>query len=204
VGLSCGAEKIMQNTHKAYSGFSLLEVTVVMGVVLVMTGALVPSVMTGIQNYRISASTQEIASQIQSARQRALRNNAMCSFLILSATGQFGIDVNGDGNLSAGTQDVLLSLDSNVSFANLGTPPAGITGESTLSAGSKTGIGFTPRGTLTAVSTSGTPDYSPANLPAGGFAIYLANTRNRFAAITVSPTGRVRTWYSSTGTVWHR
>jgi len=194
----------MQNAQKPYLGFSLLEVMLVMGVVLVMAGALVPSVMTGMQNYRISASTQEIASQIQSARQRALRNNAMCSFLILSPTRQFGIDVNGDGNLTAGTQDVLLNLDSNVSFADLDTPPAGISGESTLSTGNKTGIGFTPRGTVTSVSTSGTPDFNPANFPAGGFAIYLANTRNRFAAVTVSSTGRVRTWYSSTGTVWQR
>jgi hypothetical protein len=44
---------MMRNAQKPYLGFSLLEVMLVMGVVLVMTGALVPSVMTGMQNYRI-------------------------------------------------------------------------------------------------------------------------------------------------------
>ena len=48
------------------------------------------------------------------------------------------------------------------------------------------------------------PDYNPANLAASGYAIYLSNTQNHFAAITVSPLGRVRTWTSTSanGATW--
>lgn len=193
-----------ERNHQNQRGFTLLEVVIVMGVVLVMMAAMIPSINTAIQNYRLSASAREIASQLQSARYRALRNNTMCTFLILASGRQFGIDMDGDGNLTAGTQDVLLTLNNNVNFATLTTPPAAATGAATLTNGStKAGIGFTPRATLTAVTSSGTPDYNPANLSANGYAIYLANSRNRFSAITVGPTGRVRTWASENGTNWH-
>jgi prepilin-type N-terminal cleavage/methylation domain-containing protein len=183
-------------------GFTLLETLIVTGIVTVMTAALIPNINTAIQNYRLNASAQEIASQIQSARYRALRSNGMSTFLVLASNRQFGIDMNGDGNLTSGTTDVLLNLNSNVSFADLSTPPTPMSGATTLSNGTKTGIGFTPRATLTAVSTSGTPDFNPANLPANGFAIYLANTRSRFLVVTVNPTGRVRTWSSGDGINW--
>jgi hypothetical protein len=109
--------------------------------------------------------------------------------------------VDGDGNISS-SADVVLALNTNVSFSDLSTPP--VTNAATISNGTKTGIGFTPRGTLTAVASSGLPDYNPANLAASGYAIYLSNTQNHFAAVTVSPLGRVRTWTatSANGATW--
>lgn len=191
----------MRTQDNSQNGFSLLEVAIVMGVILAMTAAVIPNINTSIQNYRLSASAQEIASQLQSARLRAVRGNAMCTFLMSASGRQFGIDMDGDGNISS-SADVVLSLNANVNFANLSTPP--ITNAATLSNGSKTGIGFTPRGTLTAVASSGLPDYNPANLAASGYAIYLSNTQNHFAAVTVSPLGRIRTWTSTSpnGATW--
>src|SRR5215510_4537803 len=119
-------------------GFSLLEVVIAMGVIVAMTAAVLPNINTSIQNYRLSASAQEIASQVQSARLRAVRGNAMCTFLMSASGRQFGIDVDGDGSISSST-DVVLSLNNNVSFSNLSTPP--INGATTLSNGTKTGIG---------------------------------------------------------------
>ena len=191
----------MHTQDNSQNGFSLLEVAIVMGVILAMTAAVIPNINTSIQNYRLSASAQEIASQVQSARLRAVRGNAMSTFLMSASGRQFGIDVDGDGNISS-SADVVLGLNTNVNFANLSTPP--IANAVTLSNGSKTGIGFTPRGTLTAVALSGLPDYNPANLAASGYAIYLSNTQNHFAAVTVSPLGRVRTWTSTSanGATW--
>jgi hypothetical protein len=120
----------------------------------------------------------------------------------MSASGRrFGIDMDCDGELSS-TTDVALGLNNNVTFSDLSTPP--IANAATLSSGTKTGIGFTPRGTLTAVASSGQPDFNPANLAGSGYTIYLSNTRNHFAAVTVSPLGRVRTWTSTSanGATW--
>jgi len=191
----------MRTQDNKQRGFTLLELMITMGVIVAMTAAIVPNINTSIQNYRLYASAQEIASQLQSARLRAVRGNTMCTFLMSASGRQFGIDVDGDGAISS-SSDVVLSLNNNVSFSNLSTPP--ISGATTLSNGTRTGIGFTPRGTLTAVASSGLPDYNPANLAASGYAIYPSNTRNHFAAITVSPLGRIRTWTStsSSGATW--
>ena len=188
--------------NRSHAGFSMTEVVVVLFVVATMLGAVIPSLNTAIQNYRLSSSARDIASQVQNARYRSLRNNAVCSFLLLPSSGQFGVDLNGDGTVTSGTTDVNLPLNTNVSFANLTTPPASMTNVTTLSTGSKSGIGFTPRGTLSNInSTTGLPDFTTA-VPAGGFAVYLSNTRNKYMAITVSPAGRVRTWSSTDGTNW--
>jgi len=191
----------MRTQDNKEEGFSLLEVVIVMGIIVAMTAAVIPNINSSIQNYRLYASAQEIASQMQSARLRAVRGNAMCTFLMSASGRQFGIDMDGDGSISS-SADVVLNLNNNVSFSNLSTPP--ITSAVTLSSGTKTGIGFTPRGMLTAVASSGLPDYNPANLAASGYAIYLSNTQNHFAAITVSPLGRVRTWTSTStnGATW--
>jgi len=191
----------MRTQDNKQEGFSLLEVVVAMGLIVAMTAAVIPNINSSIQNYRLYASAQEIASQVQSARLRAVRGNAMCTFLMSASGRQFGIDMDGDGIISS-SADVALTLNANVSFSNLSTPP--ITNAATLSNGTKTGIGFTPRGTLTAVASSGLPDFNPANLAASGYAIYLSNTQNHFAAVTVSPLGRVRTWTSTSanGATW--
>jgi Tfp pilus assembly protein FimT len=191
----------MRTQDNKQTGFSLLEVLIVMGLIVAMTAAVIPNINSSIQNYRLYASAQEIASQAQSARLRAVRGNAMCTFLMNASGRRFGIDVDGDGDLSS-SADVVLGLNRNVSFSDLSTPP--ITNASTLSNGTKTGIGFTPRGTLTAIASSGLPDYNPASLAASGYAIYLSNTQSHFAAVTVSPLGRVRTWTSTSanGATW--
>ena len=191
----------MRTQDNSKNGLSLLEVIIAMGLVVAMTAAVIPNINTSIQNYRLYASAQEIASQLQSARLRAVRGNAMCTFLMSASGRRFGIDMDGDGNISS-SADVVLGLNTNVSFSNLSTPP--ISNASTLSSGTKTGIGFTPRGTLTAVASNGLPDYNPGNLAASGYAIYLSNTQNHFAAVTVSPLGRVRTWTSTSanGATW--
>ncbi|MCI0422857.1 MAG: GspH/FimT family pseudopilin, partial [Acidobacteria bacterium] len=142
----------MRTQDNKQKGFTLLEVVIVMGIIMAMTAAVIPSITTSMELYRLNASAQEIVSQLQSARLRAVRGNVMCAFLMSASGRQFGIDMDGDGNISSST-DVLLPLKTNISFVDLSTPP--VASAVTLSNGTKTGIGFTPRGTLTAVASSG-------------------------------------------------
>ena len=187
-----------QNSNR---GFTLQELMIVMAIVTIMSASLLPNINTAMQNYRLKASAEEIASQIQSARYRARRSNTVCAFLVLPSSRQFGVDVNGDGNLTVGT-DIVLNLNTNVSFSDLSaSPPTGSSGSDLLSSGSKTGLGFTPRATLSKIGTDGLPTYGTA-VGANGFAIYLSNTTNRFSAVTISFTGRVRIWSSGNGSTW--
>jgi Tfp pilus assembly protein FimT len=190
----------MSTIQTGKRGFTLLQTVSALAIVMIVSGVVLPSVMNGLQNYRLSASAQELAGQIQSARYRALQNNSVCTFMLTSTNGHFGIDVDGNGSLTSGTQDVVYGLKDRVSFTTLTTPP--ITGAPSISTGSKSGVGFTPRGTLTSINSStGQPDFTTA-FPASGVVVYLSNPGNEFAAITVSPAGRVRTWTSANGVTW--
>ena len=179
-------------------GFTLIETTVALGIIGLSLGLVMPSVRTGLLDYRLSATAQDIASQIQSARYTALRNNSMSSFVLMSTSRQYGVDSNADGAVSG--QETLLALQSGVTCTSLSTPP--VSGATAISTGSKSGIGFTPRGTLTNLNSStGQPDFS-TTFPANGVVIYLINPINEFVAVTVSPAGRVRTWRSQDGVNW--
>jgi prepilin-type N-terminal cleavage/methylation domain-containing protein len=181
------------------SGFTIIETIVTMAIVTLVLGFVLPSVRTGLLDYRLTATAQDIASQIQSARYAALRNNSMSSFILMASGQQYGVDTNADGTVS-GAQEVLLGLQSGVTCTSLSTPP--VSGAVSISTGSKSGIGFTPRGTLTSLSSStGQPDFSAA-FPTNGVAIYLINPLNQFVAVTVSPAGRIRTWRSHNGVNW--
>src|SRR4026208_1380161 len=79
-----------QNSNR---GFTLQELMIVMAIVTIMSASLLPNINTAMQNYRLKASAEEIASQIQSARYRALRSNTVCAFLVLPSSRQFGVDV---------------------------------------------------------------------------------------------------------------
>ncbi len=183
-------------------GFTLVETVSTLAIVVILLGFILPSVFEGMAKYRVLASAQEIGSQVQSARYRSLRNNTMCSFIISASGRQFGIDADGDGSLTSGTQDIVLSLQNSVNFSNLATPP--ISGATSISTGTKSGVGFTPRGTLTTVNSStGLPDFATA-FPASGIVIYLSGAGNEFAAVTVSAAGRVKTWRSVNGSTWQQ
>ena len=131
----------MRTQDNKQEGFSLLEVVIVMGIIVAMTAAVIPNINSSIQNYRLYASAQEIASQVQSARLRAVRGNAICTFLMSASGRQFGIDMDGDGSISS-SADVVLTLNNNVSFSNLSTPP--ISNATTLAAARKRGSGLLP------------------------------------------------------------
>lgn len=190
------------------NGFTLLETLVTVLIVLLTVGFVLPSVSSGLRHYRLSSSATQLASQIQTARYRALQTNGICSFLTLSGSRQFGVDADGDGDLEAGTPDLVFSLNTGVNFANLTTPPPGVlSGATVLSTGSLSGIGFTPRGTMTTVNSSGLPVYSSSGTTGfaqAGFVAYLTLTNPpEYMAVTVSQVGRVSIWRSPDGTNWN-
>ncbi|MEW5974915.1 MAG: hypothetical protein AB1898_03805 [Acidobacteriota bacterium] len=188
---------------KKQKGFSAIDLLITVAIATIVLGFILPSINQGLQSYRLNASAQEIAAQIQSVRYRALRDNAVCSFLILPSGRSFGVDANANGSLTGGSGDIVLALQNGINFTAASVPPPSASGSTTLSTGSLNGIGFTPRGGVTAINSStGLPDFNPASVPAGGYAIYLLGPGNKFAAITVSTAGRVRTWRGN-GATWN-
>lgn len=74
--------------HKQQTGFSLVELLVVVGLIVLLAAFAIPSIATFVRNYRIRGAAQQVASEIQAARTKAIMKNTNLGvvFLATSAT----------------------------------------------------------------------------------------------------------------------
>jgi type II secretory pathway pseudopilin PulG len=63
-------------TGPSASGFSLVEVIVVVGIIMVLGAVMAPAIANWARNYQIRGATQNLAGDIQTARNRAISKNA--------------------------------------------------------------------------------------------------------------------------------
>ncbi len=87
------------------AGFSLIELLVVMGIIAVAAAISLPAIGRYIRNYRIRGATQQVAGEIQAARNKAITKNVNQGvvFLTLSSTTyQWAVEDDQTGMGSAG------------------------------------------------------------------------------------------------------
>jgi prepilin-type N-terminal cleavage/methylation domain-containing protein len=76
-------------TMRKYSGFTLIELMVVITIILILTGIAVPNFITWLPKYRLNRAASDIQSMIQNARLQAIKENARVVIL-------FDPDADGD------------------------------------------------------------------------------------------------------------
>lgn len=182
------------------SGFTLAELIIVVTIILVVGGLSIPNLTRAIDNSRIKGAAQSLAAAYQDARIRATQKDTSYQVLISPpgiSPAQICVDLDGDGTCSPG--DPVTTFATQVKVSNLGVPvpltsvqlhfPAVATEQST-----------SPNSSLT-WNAMGLPcqrTSSTAPCTAMGWVQHLqlqrANGDVMYAAVTVSPTGRVKTW----------
>ncbi len=180
--------------NKSQFGYSLLELMVALAMVMVLTTIAVPAVTTAISDAQLRTTASGLAGMLQKARMISASADRAYP-LRLSGTSTVYIDLNGNSTLDASENVNVLRLPRGVVFD--ASAPA-------LNAGfsvSVTGLpGFDPRGLPCAVS-SGACTFNQG----AGFVAYLRQDRpfgvTSWAAVSVSPAGRIKTWMWS-GTAW--
>jgi prepilin-type N-terminal cleavage/methylation domain-containing protein len=187
-------------------GFTLAELLVVASIIAIVMGMSIPALSRAIDNAKLKGAAQTLVSVYQDARVRATQNDASYEVLVSAAgisPAQVCVDLNGDGVCNA--SDPVTPISGRVSLNNSGVP-SGLT---------STTLGFSPVTTESSVMRDQNNDLVPglawnglgmpcqrnsSNSPCGavGWVQYLQLQRpggdTLYAAVSVSPTGRIRTW----------
>jgi Tfp pilus assembly protein FimT len=204
----------MSLRRKRESGFSIVELLIVVAVVITVTAMATPKVLEMIYNVRLRSSAYELSGLMQGARTQAVHDNKYLYVCYKSIENRTRVWVAADNTCTApGASDEQVQLGGNVKIVASGAP-AGL--NSTL-------LSFTPpSGVLTtakpAFNSRGLPCYLVSgrcsSIYAGAFSsqtvsyiLYLTDSRplgaNGWAAVAVSPAGRMQVW-SYRDTSWGR
>lgn len=180
-------------------GFSLLELVVVVAITLVVSAAAIPAIGTTIYNIRLRTGVNSVSGLIQNGRMLSVKQNRIYKvrFGTSGSSAMVYVDLNDDGIPQSTEPQVQLGGDIVKSVAPTGVSPAPL--DSTyLGQNPATGNPdpyFDSRGIPHPVGSTNTPwlayyfkDNRPLS-PAG------------WAAISISPAGRVRTWIWN-GSAW--
>jgi len=190
-------------------GFSLLEMTVVAGMIFILAALTVPTLMTQVRAIRIQYSARDVSGLLQRIRMEAVRKNSFYSL-----------------NYVAGNPNLVQVMDKNQAVVT-SIPPA-VLGNSVTSSyglGGPAPAQGTLMGTLNftaaAVGVNDLPSFDARGLPCvattgvatcrslgQGFVFFLAGTSGSsgsvgWAAVAVTPSGRCElfTW---DGTNWNQ
>jgi Tfp pilus assembly protein FimT len=206
-------------------GFTLIELMLVVTTSIVLAGITIPKLLSAIHTARLRGATAELSSLIESSRIYAIRDNRFYSIYILAASGSNPQDAyvdmlpksltgsSGNGGTSVASGDPALAISSEVtpqaassapSTSNLLLQllPATTTVTPTDASRTSTPLTFGPRGLpcLPLTVTSGTASGKVCDSSGGPVAYWLFlqdSVSGNWAAVTVTPAGRIQKWYYS-------
>ena len=185
-------------TYSRNRGFSLVELVIVVAITLVVAAVAIPRIMGSIYNIRLRSGISSLSGLIQTGRMWSVKQNRsyQVHFTTAGTSALAYVDLNADNNPQSTEPQVQLG----------GT----IVKSSTLSGGptalDATILGWTPTGGTAdpAFNPRGIPCAAGGSCPAG-LVYYFTDNRptgiNGWAAVSISPAGRVKTWIW-TGSTW--
>lgn len=170
-------------------GFSLVELMVVVVIILTIAAVAIPTVMTSVANVRLRSSVSTISGLLQSGRILSVKDNRRYSihFATLGSSAVAYVDLNGNDSLDGGEPQV--QVGGTIVQA---TTLTGVTPLNTAV------LGYTPQTGDMAFNARGLP-CTPSGSSCGvGFAFYFTDNRKvgtpGWAAVSITPAGRVKTW----------
>ncbi len=180
----------MASRREAEKGFSLLEVTIVVAILMVTLAFSIPAIQTSVRSYRLGGAVSNVNRMIQMARYVAIRQGTnACTFsdIFLGAT---TLRVDANCNVAVDPNEAntaFIVLPVGVTLTNVGPAPAGMPFPAPpVPVTAPFAVTFTPRGTKTAPTTTEI--------------IYMTGFGMTYA-VTVSSAGRTRSWRFD-GTTW--
>jgi Tfp pilus assembly protein FimT len=179
----------------------MVELLAVLAIVLCISAYAIPNFVVGIANIRLRSGMSSLSGLLQNCRMTAIKRNRDMSvhFAVVAAGPVAFIKDSATGGTTLANTDPQVELGAPVT---MNQSPSG-TGAPTLM--DSTLLGFDPSTADPSFNARGIPClYSSGTCPKG-FVFYFTDTRplgkNGWAAVSVSPAGRVKTWIWN-GTAW--
>jgi prepilin-type N-terminal cleavage/methylation domain-containing protein len=211
---------------RARAGFSLIEILVVVSILLVISAIEIPNMMQTIAQVRLRSAANSLAGLLQQGRIRAVRDNKYYRVFGYTVDGTVQtadtniacVDIDNNATCST-TATTLITNKSNPqirlggsNMLTTSTPPTSVATTAGISASNYNVIEqdknlqvyFNSRGLPCAISGS----ICSATGSGKGYAYiyYITNGHpiDGWAAVTVSPSGRVRVWMYQGNGVWNQ
>src|SRR5947207_175544 len=175
-------------------GFSMLELTVVLAIVLIVAALAVPIMSGTIANYKLDAGGHASASLMQQARLLAVKTNQIY-YVNSDTTVTPNIIFTRTDTGAHQAADPTITLSSDLSFKTTSLPDHEqlddyVQGNTTVVQNPGTTIGFTARGLPCVVSAVNPPCQQGV-----AFEWFMQSSVNRgWEAVTITPAGRIKTW----------
>ncbi len=192
------------------AGFSLTELLIVASVMLIVAALAAPSFFNAIDTYKMRSSAMDMAGLVQRARLRAVKDNATYAVRTQVITQnsvpytQVYIDINGNGSQDNGER--MIQLPVNVTLPSSGNPTLNATTLGFTAQAAGTVVSFNGRGLPCVVVTTNCSNWDAGGNQVG-FVYFLQDSKNSgssWAAISVSPAGRVKVWtWNSHTSTWN-
>ena len=168
-------------------GFSLVELLIVCALLAIIAAIAIPNITQANANYKLDSAGHTVASLLQEARMQAVKTNRP-TYTKYDVNGM--VYVTGDPTTGYASGDPDIALTPELSFST--TPPdtsqldAYVGGTPLVPAS----MAFNARG-LPCI-----PNINPAICPSTttGFEWFIQNSRGGWEAVTVTPSGRVKSW----------
>lgn len=184
------------------AGFSLVELMIVVAIFVIVAAIAVPSASALLNRVKLRGAAQQLADLYQEARMKAVQDDAYYEVLVSADSSRAYLDANGDGtegNLKFFAPSAMTLNNTGVP-AGLDAKTLGFTNITTVETSTmfdsdgtnRPGIAWSSRG-LPCQRSSAT---SPCQ-PGIGWVQYLQHQEGggiAYAAVSVSPSGRVRVW----------
>jgi prepilin-type N-terminal cleavage/methylation domain-containing protein len=183
------------------SGFSLLELLIVIAIFTVIAVVAVPNVTLALSHARLRASMTSFSGVIQNTRMTAVKQNAtMSTHVVVKPHGLIAYVKTATDGSDLSSWDPQVQLQAPISRVTTLSGPGAPTELDTAV------LGFTPETVDPSFNSRGMPcTYSGGNCVSHGFLYYFKENRprnqNGWAAVSISPAGRIKKWYWN-GSAW--
>jgi prepilin-type N-terminal cleavage/methylation domain-containing protein len=190
---------------RAASGFSLIELLIVLAIALVVSGFAIVNGASAVRGIRLNEATTDYSNLLQQARISAVKNDAYYTVMIPPSGDKAFVNVKDPATYAPG--DPVMTFPSGVIPKSYASGPNADNLKSQFLP--------TTESWETVKSSTAEPTFSPRGLPcnpSGGVCLspaaptsyitFFQNTQSgKWAAVTVSPAGRIRRW-SYEGSSW--